>query len=61
MDEGNFEEVRPIRRRRSLEGSRGEGHQGVASRLGWLRESGSVIREWKFVRVSRSVEGLVVK
>ena len=30
----NFEEVRPIRRRRSLEGSWVERHQGVASRLG---------------------------
>ena len=57
----NFEEVRPIRRRRSLEGSWVERHQGVASRLGWLRGNGPVIRELRFVKVSRSMEGLAVR
>ena len=42
-------------------GVAGKGRQGLASRLGWLRGDGPMIRELRFVGISRSIEGRVVK
>ena len=42
-------------------GVAGRGRQGLASRLGWLRGDGPMIRELRFVGISRSIEGRVVK